>query len=78
MNIIRRKEPVIDSGNHCRSHCSFLKLHRQSEDKESGGDIMRSAFHDILIDCPVIAAVKDDEGLEKCRKVRLYLYFTGI
>ena len=75
MNIIRRKEPVIDSGNHCRSHCSFLKLHRQSEDKESGGDIMRSAFHDILIDCPVIAAVKDDEGLEKCLESESQIVF---
>ena len=41
---------------------------------------MRSAFHDILIDCPVIAAVKDDEDWKNVlsRKVRLYLYFTGI
>ena len=36
---------------------------------------MRSAFHDILIDCPVIAAVKDDEGLEKCLESESQIVF---
>ncbi|MEG2732581.1 MAG: glycerol-3-phosphate responsive antiterminator [Clostridium sp.] len=27
---------------------------------------MNQTFYDALVDCPVIAAIKDDEGLEKC------------
>ncbi|MCB6610329.1 MULTISPECIES: glycerol-3-phosphate responsive antiterminator [Clostridia] len=36
---------------------------------------MRNAFNDILIDCPVIAAVKDDEGLKKCLESESQIVF---
>ena len=36
---------------------------------------MHQAFYDTLIDCPVIAAVKDDEGLECCLTSEIQIVF---
>ena len=36
---------------------------------------MEQTFYDTIVDCPVIAAVKDDEGLEKCLKSDIQIVF---
>jgi len=36
---------------------------------------MKQSFYDALTDCPVIAAIKDDEGLEKCLESEIKIVF---
>lgn len=36
---------------------------------------MNQAFYDALVDCPVIAAVKDDEGLKRCLDSDIQIVF---